>query len=871
MSELPVTEVPSLEGSERRRVASSASTPILEPRRKLAMIWNDERTSYMELLKRVRLWARAMPEAGARVVLFSENSPAWLYAAYAIWANEGILVPVDHLSTAEELAYVLNDCEPTLLLCSRHLQATATRSVGLTRHAPRVAVLEDLAQVLGSSEAEPTDPLVVDESQLATIVYTSGTTGAPKGVMLSFGNLLANVRAVVKAGYFTPKARVLLLLPLHHVLPLAGSLLAPLFGGSTIVFATSMAGEELVATVRREAVTTIVGVPRFYDLLHRALHERIDSNRLVVALYRLAQRVRSRAFSRLLFGSVHRKFGGALKHLVCGGAALDPETAKTFDTLGFAMCEGYGMTECSPMISFPRLEHIQLGSCGQVLDGCDVRLSEEGEILTRGPNVMQGYYNRPEETRQILRDGWLHTGDLGQLDVEGNLYVTGRLKEVLVLSSGKKVSPAEVELGVEHAGGRTIREAGVFLDGDVLHAVVVPNWSELPTDRAKATGWLERKCIARYNATVSPYRRVARLSVATGELPRTRLGKLRRHQLPQLAECLSRLASPAVASATSTDATVERLIAFLGRPTRGPISAESRLTQDLGLDSLGRVELSVFIRRAFGVEISESRLSELETLRELSQFIDQCKNDDLVFPQLDASRLSWAELLLPKTPPALPSSSGYHLAIIHLSRLLVRALFRVRARGAERVPKGPFLLVPNHQSYLDGLFVCSCLPPSTVRNTLFYAKERHVRRPWLRFLAERCNTIVVDPKQGVLQSLQQLAAGLRRGNSVILFPEGTRCRDGELGPFKDSYALLARELHVPVVPVVIDGAYRVLPAGRSLPRLFGRIQLTYLAPIRYEATETVTEFNRRVRSVISDVLEGARVTGEVETNRSALP
>jgi long-chain acyl-CoA synthetase len=403
-----------------------------------------------------------MPEAGARVVIFSENGLAWVYGAYAIWMAHAVLVPVDHLSTAEELRYVIDDCEPTLVLCSRPLRRTVERALNQARHESQIIVFDELEATTSSSSNPPKgEALVVDETAMAAIVYTSGTTGEPKGVVLSFGNILANVRAVIKEGYFTAATRVLLLLPLHHVLPLAGSLVAPLLAGSTIVFATSLAGEELLSLLRRHAITTIVGVPRFYDVLHRALTERIKDSVLARSLFVVARRIHSHAFSRFVFGSVHRKFGGALKHLICGGAALSPDTAETFDVLGFCMCEGYGMTECSPMITFPRLHHIKLGSCGQVLDGCEARIAEGGEIVARGPNVMLGYYNRPEETRALMHDGWLHTGDLGHFDDEGYLYVTGRLKEILVLGSGKKVNPTSVEAALLIAS-TAVREVGFF-------------------------------------------------------------------------------------------------------------------------------------------------------------------------------------------------------------------------------------------------------------------------------------------------------------------------------------------------------------------------------------------------------------------------
>jgi long-chain acyl-CoA synthetase len=659
---------------------------------------------------------------------------------------------------------------------------------------------------------------------------------------------------VAQAGYFTPDTRVLLLLPLHHVLRLAGSLAAPLFAGSTIVFATSLAGEALVATLRRNAVTTIIGVPRFYDMLARALRERIQASLAGRALFALAGRVSSRAFSRLIFGSVHRKLGGRLSVLVSGGAALSLETARTFEVLGFYMCEGYGMTECAPMITFPRLEQLKLGACGQALPGCEVRI-QDGEIVARGPNVMRGYYGRPEETAAILRDGWLHTGDLGRLDEQGRLFVTGRLKEILVLPSGKNVNPATAEAALQAAGA--VREAGVFLDGDTLHALVVPNWDELPiSDRREAEEWLRREVIAPYNATVAPYRRLAGVTIVSAELPRTRLGKLRRHLLPALAREAARTRSEA-ASAPVDGAVSSRIAAFLERQCRRPVSAESRLEGDLGLDSLGRVELAVFLERAFGLALPDTRLVEFDTVGALARFVAEYTVERESRPDV-----SWSDLLKPARPPALPRSSLWHRGLVCLSRVFVRLYFRTRVRGMERLPEGPYILAPNHQSFIDGLFVTAHMPSRAVLRTLFYAKEKHIRQWWLKFLAQRNNVVVIKSDEGILQSLQKLAAGLKRGNNVMIFPEGTRSASGALGVFKESYAILARELAVPVVPVVIDGAHRVLPTGRLWPRLLGKVSVTYLDPVQPREGEEASGLNERVRALIEECLRLNRAQAE---------
>ena len=600
-------------------------------------------------------------------------------------------------------------------------------------------------------------------------------------------------------------------------------------------------------------MTTIAGVPRFYDLLHRSLRERIDSSRIARGLFGVADRVGSRVLSRLLFRSVHRKFGGSIRHLICGGAALSPETGRTFQTLGFLVCEGYGMTECSPIITFPRLGKIKLGSCGQALPGTEVRI-EDGEILTRGPNIMRGYYGRPQETAAVMEGGWLHTGDLGRLDDEGYLYVTGRRKEIIVLPSGKNVNPVTVEAALQEASP-AVKEAGVFLVGDSLHALVVLDRGDAPTaGTAEAEAWVRREVLGPYNARVAPYRRVSRAILVKEELPRTRLGKLKRHRLAEIAARLGPAEAGPADAAEPDDPVLARLREHLAHQARRPVGSRSLLDADLGVDSLGRVELAAFIERAFGVRIPDTQLAEIETVGALARFLSERAGAHEETP----AHVGWSEILAPGRTSALPTSGIWHRVLVYLSRVFVRVLFRARAQGAERLPVDACIIAPNHQSFIDGLFVTAFMRPRSVLRTLFYAKEKHVRVGWLRYLADRCNVIVMKADQGILPSLQKLAAGLRRGNHVMIFPEGTRSIGGALGEFKESYAILARELRVPVVPVVIDGAHRVLPAGGWLPRLYGRVSVTYLDPVWPRDDEEPGSFNERVRSLVEEVLEAGR-------------
>ncbi len=270
-----------------------------------------------------------------------------------------------------------------------------------------------------------------NDDDVFLIVYTSGTTGKPKGVMLTFGNMESNILGTTKyVEIYNENSKTLVLLPLHHILPLGGTVLIPLYAGGTIVFSPSLQSEDVMATLQNHKINIIVSVPRFFSLIRKGIKEKINDNKIASLLFKIAEKRKSRKFSKKIFKKVHDKMGGAIETFVCGGAKLDEDVARDFQTLGFEVLEGFGLTETSPMITFTRPGRVKIGSPGEVFPGMEVKF-EDGEILTRGPNLMKGYYNKEAETREAIVDGWFHTGDLGHLDDEGFHFVTGRKNESL--------------------------------------------------------------------------------------------------------------------------------------------------------------------------------------------------------------------------------------------------------------------------------------------------------------------------------------------------------------------------------------------------------------------------------------------------------
>jgi long-chain acyl-CoA synthetase len=806
---------------------------------KPALFYNGRPVPFREVMASASCYAKACgATAGDHVAVYAENRPEWVFAFYSAWLKGAIPVPIDVFSTVDDLAYILADAAPATLFTSREKEPVAREAILRASASTRLLVVEDLVCEPGEPVPAFPDP---DPASLALILYTSGTTGNPKGVMLSFGNLRANVEAVTRGvPIFTPQDRLFAFLPFHHILPLLGNLVVPLSIGGSTAIASSLKPDDLAACMQAHQVTIIIGVPRFWALLRKGIRDKIQAaGPLPRLLFRLAAEVRSVRLSRLLFKKVHARFGGKVKYLISGGAPLDVEVLRDFQTLGFELLEGYGMTEAAPMITFPRPGQVRNGACGQALPGEEIRIVD-GEVTVRGPNIMMGYYHKPDETAEALQDGWLHTGDLGTLDRDGFLFITGRSKELLVLPNGKKISPFEIEARLA-AMAPDLKEVAVLMKEGGLHALVVP---DVDRYRLKGAVRLEETIrwdlIDKYNRLAPPYKRITSFSILKEELPKTRLGKLRRHLLDGLAT-----RNPEEESTEPEPAgdTYRLLRDFLKSEVERTVRPGSHLEIDLGLDSLGKISLQVFLESTFGVPVDETILAGHGTVAELASFIDTHKT------RTENEAANWSHLLRDEPPARLPPP-GPLLTVVHaIGRIGFRAWFSLKGSGQDQLPAPPFILAPNHQSYLDAFFVCLFLKPDQLRQTWFYAKEKHLRNPWLRRLATRHNVIVVDIDRDLKQSLQQMAGVLKSGHNLLIFPEGTRSRDGLPGNFKRTFAILSKELNVPVVPVSISGAFAALPPGGRIPRPFTRVAIRFLPAVHPDSL-AVEDIRDRVRDSI---------------------
>lgn len=786
-----------------------------------AIITKDKTVSYSELFASIVQYAQIFKSRNfKKIAINSENRIEWIYAFYAAWQNGCIVVPVDFMASTEDATFILNDCKPELIFSSLGQKAEFERIKKGLDYTPEVIFLGEVELPTITEPEIMIEPKNIEET--AVIIYTSGTTGTPKGVMLSYKNLIANINAVSKdVVIFTPERQVLMLLPLHHIFPLAGSMIAPLMVGGTIVMAPSMQSSDLMETLKNNHVGIIIGVPRFYELLYKGIKGKIDESFIARSLLAFVRLTQSKKLGRKIFGKVHRGFGGHLEILVAGGAALNREVGRFFKILGFEVLEGFGMTEAAPMITFTRPGKVLIGSPGHPLPGLTVEI-RDGEICCKGPNIMQGYYNRPEETAEVLKDGWLYTGDLGRINKKGYLFITGRRKEIIVLSNGKNINPLEIEAKLEKTFP-CIKEVGIYPLNDALHALIYPDFKALSDLGVKDPELYFRETVLpEFNKELSSYKRIMHFTLAKEELPRTRLGKLQRFKLEEIAAKPKRKKG----KIDQPDNEEYRAVkTFLESQVDMEISPDDHLEFDIALDSLGRLSLIDFIETRFGLKLDNDKLVRFPSIRAMVDHIREHK----LWHKTEGT--NWTELLKEKVHVKLPKAWPTQNFIKNLAKGFFKMYFKFKGDGIQNIPEGPCIIAPNHQSFLDGLFVASFLKRKTFKTTYFYAKKKHVKGWFLRFMASKNNIIVMDIDNDLKESIQKLAEVLKSGKKIILFPEGTRTKTGELGEFKKTFAILSQELNVPIVPVAIAGAFKAFPRGSKIPRPGTHVMVNFLQPI----------------------------------------
>jgi long-chain acyl-CoA synthetase len=869
-----------------------------------------ESCTYAELRRMAESVGRWITEngfaRGSRLAIVADNHPRWVAAYLGIIAAGCVVVPLDTALHADQLTKLLNDSGSSALFCdARHApasrEAVADLSIGLVLTDPdrttQLAIHEhwlgNLPAIFdgGPGKFRPA-PSTADD--LASLLYTSGTTADPKGVMLTHANFLGEVEAVFNWVDIGPSDALLGVLPMFHVLAQMANLLLPLVKGARVVYLETLNTTELLRALRERNITTFAVVPQFFYLIHDRIFQEVEkrgalTQRVFKSLMGLSRSLRKAGINAgpVLFSKVHATLGKKMRYLVTGGSRFDPEIANDFYDLGIDVLQAYGLTETTAAVFANSPHNNVIGSVGKAMKGVEAKIvyaaddpqpqedgmPATGEIALRGAVVMKGYWNRPDATAAVLREGWFYTGDLGYFDADGNLFLTGRKKELIVLSNGKNIYPEEVE--ALYLKSPYIKELAVMglegkpgEGGDRLHAVIVPNFDVLRQKKIVNAKEVIRYDIESLSQQIASTKRIGSYEIWQEDLPRTTTRKIKRFEVekrvkaqqarkvtddselpterPLTADEMAWLDQPDVQRALKIIREAARTVPPALRPTHN-------LELDLGLDSMQRVELLSQIEEQMGGNVEESQLAQIYTVRDLVDAVLQSAASGAGGPGTRTTFAGWKAILaeppdaaevLPLVRPQ-PISAAFWYLVSRLMQVVALDRFDLRVTGIEKLPRnGAFIISSNHQSYIDPLILASVLPPPVFDKVFAVGTSEIFGKGFMLRLARSLRVVVVDPDANLIPAMRAGTFGLRQGRPLILYPEGERSIDGTPKTFKKGAAILSIHMQVPIVPVAIEGFYDAWPRNKPFQK-FAPLKIVFGDPIvpppESEASEAAYE------------------------------
>ena len=768
---------------------------------------------------------------GDRVAIWAENSPEWVAAFFAIILRGAIAVPLDEQSAPDFVQRVLEKTEPRLLLHGREIDSSSL-------NVPSIALAE-LPETVSRHSAEPVESPEIKPEDAAEIVFTSGTTAEPKGVVLTHENLLANLEPMERQikkyrrwMFIADPIRILCLLPLSHVFGQMMGIFLPQMLGAEVIFQDRLNPSEIIDTIRREHVMVTAAVPRVLETLRHKVETDYAERGELAELTAAMGTERSWPGAWWRYRKVHRMFGLRFMSFVTGGATLDESVETFWRRLGFAVVQGYGMTETAALVSLNNPFSSRRGSLGQILAGHEnIRINEKGEILVRGKNISPGYWG---EERANDDDGWLNTGDVGSLDDTGRLYFRGRKKEVIVTAAGLNIYPGDLEAALNEQPD-TIASAVVETEG--------PNGPEPAAALILRPGTKAADVVKRANKALAPYQHIRRwMEWPDADFPRTPTQKVRKNVIADT------FAQDHIQESETRDPTLAGIISRLGRSFTG---SNARLNEDLALDSLSRVELMSAIEDRYQVDLDEQAFSDSTTVGQLEEMIRRSSSRSEAGPRFS----------FPRWPLRFPMSwirpVFYELVIYPITRVLCRVNKCGLGNLAE--VKGPVVFACNHVTYVDPALVMSAIPVR-FRRKLAIAMDGERLRAYLHpptgtgpikrirwfftywLVVSFFNAFPLPRKSGFRRSFDFAGDAMDRGYSVLIFPEGELTKDGSIQPFRSGIGVLANGLAAPVIPVAITGLYELRAAGKRGWAPPGKVTIAFGKAISYQPPQTHKSF-----------------------------
>jgi long-chain acyl-CoA synthetase len=805
--------------------------------------WGTKPALYMKLGFRYRSWSYADMwtesgkvatllqakgiKPGDRVAIWGPNTPQWVFAFFGTLRAGALPVPVDLRSDEAFVARVVDKSRPTLGFASRFAPG-AGAALGID-----LIVLEEL-EALTKDLGEPQE-VTLDPNDVAEIMFTSGTTGDPKGVMLTHANILSNLAALREFLPGESYYRVVSLLPLSHMFEQIGGLYLAFACGADVTYLSSMQPASIMKTMKERRVVTMLLVPQVLDLFMKGIEAEVDrtgKRRLWDLMHRIAPKL-PMSVRRKLFGSVHRKLGGSLEFFAAAGAALDPETGRKWSNLGVKMMQGYGATETSPVITMHPITNPRYDSVGFPLPGVEVKIADDGEVVVKGPNVTPGYWEAPEQTAAVLEDGWYKTGDIGSFDAEGYLHLSGRKKDMIVLATGQNVFPDDIERILNNhpaiAGSAIV---GLKRDGaPQVHAAVVVRDDG---DPAEAVRWT--------NAQLAEHQRISGFTIWPGdELPRTHTFKVKKHEVIKAIEAMGQDDAPAAPERDAkAPVTADQILADFAGVALADLQGHLTLGEGLGMDSLSRVALLSTIEEQLRAYIDDSAVTAETTVEQFLALVESAAGTPVQFGFPGWGRRLWARGVrgLVQRGIVFPA---------------LKMTYGVKVTGSANFDgiQGPIMLASNHALHLDNGVLLKALP-GRIRRKLAIAASSHMFKNRVQgILIPLLGNGFPFAKEGpVRPSLENLGHVLDDGWSVLIYPEGELTVGGPMKPFKAGIGFIATQARVPVIPMRLEINRFGFPAYIPFLRR-GSLHLYIGEPLTFDDSVTNEEAAEAIEKAVA--------------------
>ena len=738
-----------------------------------------------------RLWAESGQVAtllqrrglskGDQVLVWGPNCPQWVLIFFGCLRAGVIAVPLDLRSAPDYVERVISRITPKLAFTSRYTPRDDV-DIGL----PEITFENLESEIYELPEPEHIE---IQPDDLAEVMFTSGTTGDPKGVMLTHRNLAANIEGITQYITCNTSSRLLSILPLSHMYEQMGGLLTVLHFGASVTYPTSRQPTVLARTMRERQITTMLLVPQGLELLMNGIEREVrrqGKGALWDKLLKIAERT-PYPLRRRLFGRVHKQFGGKLDFIVSGGAALDPELGRKWELMGVKIVQGYGATEASPVISNHTLHERRPDSVGRPLPNVEVKISEDGEILVRGDNISPGYWNSPEQTAAAFDGDWYRTGDIGLFDDDGYLHIRGRMKDMIVLPSGQNVYPDDIQAVLNrHPNVTDSAVVGLQQGSSVeVHAALILDGAN---DADPIVAWA--------NGQLAEQQRVRGYTVWPEEdFPRTHTLKVKKPQLIEMLEGGVQSDAPSSPTRSSSPRDGSRglvdIIAEVAVLDAADIAPDMTLGDDLNLDSLGRVEMLSAIEVDLGVYLDETQIGPETTIRQVQAILDEGANNPPVTEFPDWGMDWWCRMV-----------RGFIQRAVMFPILKLPYGLKVTGRENLQDIDGPVLFASNHSLGLDNPLIIESIPPLWRRRLAIAGAARLWKNPVFWVLNPLLGNGFPLAQDGPIRpSLENMGKIIDNGWSVLIYPEGQLTIGGPIKSFMNGTGLLAVEGRLPVVPL----------------------------------------------------------------------